>query len=397
MLLGVNHRVNDTFGSLTIKEFLGYDRHRKNKMVRCVCSCGRESITQLAKLLSGHSKTCGQCNRVDPGDIIGKWSIIAEAGRDRCGGRLLLCRCTCGREAKIRATQLGTGRSKGCGRCNRLERGDRCGSLEVIGEAGKDSANRRRLRCQCDCGRIAVVDAYNLRSGTTKTCGRCNSNEFRTDGLRSYGSLRDGHEFVFDTAYLAIVKQYQWHLATDGYVKTTGESGKGTGILSRILMNPTDNEVVDHIDGDPLNNCVVNLRRCTRQQNVFNQKLGRANRTGFTGVFRLSSGLFRVSIGFNRRTVSLGRYRDLDEAAMVRNEAAKLLFGEFARLNGSSDAPVRIKKYVFDRCRDHLTDRHGVEEEQHAYSGAWRDTSFPSIPSLSEQTGLNDGYPHIGQ
>lgn len=180
-------KVNDVkvgykFGKLEVIELLGYDKWRKNKRAKCKCECGKESNVHIRKLITGHTKTCGKCNRVEVGDVCGKWTIIDEVGKDKANNRLMLCRCQCGNEAIITATRLGTGRSKSCGKCYRVEIGDVYWELRVIAESGKDSANRRRVKCICSCGKETEVDAYNLRSGAVKSCGKCNETLFRTEG-----------------------------------------------------------------------------------------------------------------------------------------------------------------------------------------------------------------------
>ena len=87
----------------------------------------------------------------------------------------------------------------------------------------------------------------------------------------------------------------------------------------------------------------------TRQQNVFNQKISKINTSGYTGV-GIRYDKFSASIGYNRQTIRLGIFEDIAVAATVRNEAAKLLFGEFARLNGMPEASQSIKNYVYNKC-----------------------------------------------
>lgn len=49
--------------------------------------------------------------------------------------------------------------------------GQRFGRLLVVEEAGKDKHGNLKWKCKCDCGDVAIVLGYNLRSGRTKSCG----------------------------------------------------------------------------------------------------------------------------------------------------------------------------------------------------------------------------------
>jgi hypothetical protein len=87
---------------------------------------------------------------------------------------------------------------------------------------------------------------------------------------------------------------------------------------------------VDHIDRDPRNNSVENLRLATGQQNCRNQDKRTTNKSGVKGVhFNRQTGRFRASIMVNWRKFNLGEYLTLEEAAAARKAAEIKYFGEF--------------------------------------------------------------------
>ena len=81
-------------------------------------------------------------------------------------------------------------------------------------------------------------------------------------------------------------------------LKTVRSYQKGKYIiLSRLLMNPIEDEVVDHINGDRLDNRKENLRVCTQAENLRNRKMNKNNSAGFKGVAR-SGSKWRARITF---------------------------------------------------------------------------------------------------
>jgi len=101
-------------------------------------------------------------------------------------------------------------------------------------------------------------------------------------------------------------------------------------LAQAFIPNPEGKPEVDHIDGDPLNNCLSNLRWCTRAEN--NRNVGKriTNTSGYTGVsFHKASGKWQAYIYVNGKNKHLGLFHTKEEAAAVYEEAAKELHGEF--------------------------------------------------------------------
>lgn len=104
--------------------------------------------------------------------------------------------------------------------------------------------------------------------------------------------------------------------------------------LHRYLTDAPKGVVVDHRDGDTLNNKKLNLRLCTHVQNVRNSKTAASNTTGYKGVcYDNYTNLWKVNIEANKKRISGGRFKSKNEAAARYNELAEKYFGEFASKN----------------------------------------------------------------
>ena len=103
-------------------------------------------------------------------------------------------------------------------------------------------------------------------------------------------------------------------------------------ILERVLNRPlVTGEFVDHINGDGLDNRRSNLRLATKADNCRNAKLRKDNKAGLKGV-SLDNGRWRARIRVNTKEIYLGSYSTKEAAHEAYKVAAKLYFGEFARV-----------------------------------------------------------------
>jgi hypothetical protein len=77
---------------------------------------------------------------------------------------------------------------------------------------------------------------------------------------------------------------------------------------------------IDHIDRNPSNNCIENLRLCTPTQNEYNKP-----RKGY----RFEAGKWRAKIKINGRQKHIGMFDTEEEAKTAYDLAAQLIHGEY--------------------------------------------------------------------
>lgn len=89
---------------------------------------------------------------------------------------------------------------------------------------------------------------------------------------------------------------------------------------------------IDHIDGDPQNNRIANLRLATPLQNGHNKKKMRRNTSGYKGVtFNKKRGKYVAMIMVDGKHHYLGAFVEAHSAHDAYCKAAHELHGEFAR------------------------------------------------------------------
>lgn len=208
--------------------------------------------------------------------------------------------------------------------------GKRFGKLLVI-ERAENINGRVAWTCLCDCGREHVVRTGDLTTGHIQSCGKCNYKydnnlyEFKDGYVIGYDPK--GRQFYIDEEDLFKIKHITWHVNDKGYVNGNFK-GKHV-ILHRFLMNPKDNEEVDHINRKPYDNRKSNLRICNRAKNAMNRSKPKNNKSGVIGVFWKKNKWY-AQIRVNRKTIHLGCFENFEDAVKVRKEAEKKYFGEFA-------------------------------------------------------------------
>jgi hypothetical protein len=150
-------------------------------------------------------------------------------------------------------------------------------------------------------------------------------------------SLNARQAALIDEVDLERVSALPWHAHRTGPNRVCAVNrtpGRPVLQMHRFILGAKAGEIVDHINGDPLDNRRCNLRIVTPRQNSMNRRA--SSTSGYLGV-TASGGKFQAGIWPDRMHINLGRYDTAIAAAAAYNGAARAIYGEFARLN---DAPI---------------------------------------------------------
>lgn len=155
--------------------------------------------------------------------------------------------------------------------------------------------------------------------------------------------LTQGKVALVDDEDYDRVAQHKWYAQRDRRnwyaARHIGPFGQRRCLqLHTFILGITDGTWVDHIDADGLNCQKTNLRPTDRCLNAANSRKRVTNMSGYKGVGLLkSSGRYQAQITSNGKNIRLGIFTDPAEAAHAYDDAARRIFGEYARLNFPRD------------------------------------------------------------
>ena len=164
--------------------------------------------------------------------------------------------------------------------------------------------------------------------------------EVITSGAARVIQLTQGKVAVVDQEDYETVAQFKWYANKSHRTFYARRMVRVLGARKMIAMHaaimgkpPRPGIEIDHRNGNGLDNRRTNLRWSTVAQNKRNRRKTRGTSV-FKGVsWAKPNNMWRAYIHVGNRQQHIGFFHDEQDAAHAYDAAAKLYFGEFARLN----------------------------------------------------------------
>jgi len=156
--------------------------------------------------------------------------------------------------------------------------------------------------------------------------------------------LTQGQFALVDDADFNWLSRHKWYANWNGHTqsfyaernrKQMNTKWRSISMAREILgLKFGDKRQADHINHDTLNNQRSNLRICSCAENLRNQRKSKNNSSGFRGVYwNKARNKWRSQISYNGKSIYLGYFMSLVEAAKCYDRAAIKHHREFANLN----------------------------------------------------------------
>lgn len=160
-----------------------------------------------------------------------------------------------------------------------------------------------------------------------------------------YIPLTRGKYAMVDGEDYARLAPYSWHAFHDKkdgrWLAARGERLRRDGRsitrnvwMHREILHAPEGVLVEHLNGDGLDNRKTNLQRSTRAERYAKRGKLNTNTSGYCGVtFYARTGRWRAQIRSEGTTVHLGYFATPEDAALAYDRRAREIFGEYAYQN----------------------------------------------------------------
>jgi hypothetical protein len=155
--------------------------------------------------------------------------------------------------------------------------------------------------------------------------------------VKEYFEYRDGKLYWIKAPknHGDLIGQCAGHLTSTNYLLTSlkGKRNKIHRLIFLMFYGYLP-KIIDHIDGNSLNNRIENLRECTMIENLYNQKLSIKNTSGYKNVsWSKRKQKWIVKIVINKKPTDFGSYHDIQVAKFIAETMRHKYHQQFARSN----------------------------------------------------------------
>ena len=153
-------------------------------------------------------------------------------------------------------------------------------------------------------------------------------NTYVTEGNITFIYTAKNEKITIDTEDLQKSKEHYWSIV-NGYAITCINCKQKK--MTSFLLGKTNDKVIDHKNGNKLDNRKSNLRKTTQQVNTFNAALAKNNISGTTGVSqvkRKNTIKWRARIMKDGKEINLGYHDSIEQAIHARKQGELKYFGE---------------------------------------------------------------------
>lgn len=128
-----------------------------------------------------------------------------------------------------------------------------------------------------------------------------------------------------------------------------------TVLIHRYLLYPKQGEIVDHINNNPLDNRILNLRICNDTLNSHNKQIKEGT---YRGVSKNGKN-FAAKIAKDGKQYNLGTFKTQKEAAKAYDKKAKELYENEAKTNFEEEIEPAIEPLISNkRIKENSTSKY---------------------------------------
>jgi len=151
--------------------------------------------------------------------------------------------------------------------------------------------------------------------------------------------LTQNKKALIDYMDYKVVSKHKWHTHKSSdilYAGTNLYSKEKNRNQTKILMHSLilGENLIDHKNGNGLDNRRSNIRACTISQNRANSSKAKGTSSKYKGVFwRDADKKWFAQTSKNHKRYYIGKFENASDAAKAYDNFARKLYGDFAKLN----------------------------------------------------------------